>query len=115
MFPHVWMDFTADGHYVGRVEFELFDDDCPKTAENFRCLCTGEKGIGQQGKKLWYKGTEILKIVEDQYIQGGDIIHGDGTGGESIYGKNFPDENFKYAHERQVISMCNVGENTNSS
>jgi cyclophilin family peptidyl-prolyl cis-trans isomerase len=82
--------FTA-----GRVVLELFKDVVPKTAENFRALCTGEKGIGICGKPLHYKGSIFHKAVSEFMIQGGDITMFDGTGGESIYGLTFKEENFK--------------------
>jgi cyclophilin family peptidyl-prolyl cis-trans isomerase len=79
------MDIRLFGKTQGRIVFELFSD-CPLTSENFRCLCTGEKGKGINKKPLHYKGTTIHRILPDFVIQGGDIINQDGTGGESIYG-----------------------------
>lgn len=88
----------------------------PKTAENFRLLCTGENGIGNNGKPLHYKGTNFHKIKRLFMAQAGDIVKNDGTSGESIYGHVFDDENYDLLHEEGAISMANFGEkNTNSS
>ena len=85
-------------------------------SENFRCLCTGEKGKGIHGKALHYKGSVIHRIIPDFVIQGGDIINQDGTGGESIYGYSFDDENFLHKHETYSLAMANFGDaNTNAS
>ena len=113
----VYLDIIAETTALGRIEIELFYDITPKTAENFRGLCTGEYGTGKiHKKKLTYKGSRIHKIVENQYIQGGDIIYGNGKGGESIYGEFFKDENFKRRHAcAGLLSMGNIGRNTNSS
>ena len=113
----VYLDIIAGTTALGRIEIELFYDSTPKTAENFRGLCTGEYGTGKiHKKKLTYKGSRIHKIVENQYIQGGDIIYGNGKGGESIYGEFFKDENFKRRHAcAGLLSMGNIGRNTNSS
>lgn len=78
---------------MGRVIIELRKDVAPKTVENFRCLCTGEKGIGTNGKPLHYKGTNFHKVQRLFMVQGGDIVKNDGTSGESIYGPHFEDEN----------------------
>lgn len=113
----VYLDIIAGTTALGRIEIELFYDITPKTAENFRGLCTGEYGTGKiHKKKLTYKGSRIHKIIENQYIQGGDIIYGNGKGGESIYGEFFKDENFKRRHAcAGLLSMGNIGRNTNSS
>ncbi|CAH2055921.1 unnamed protein product, partial [Iphiclides podalirius] len=113
--PFVFLDIAIDGEQ-GRIVVELRADIVPKTAENFRALCTGEKGIGVNGKPLHYKGVRFHKAVSQFMVQGGDIINGDGTGGESIYGPTFEDENFKLEHEAGVLSMANQGRpHTNGS
>ena len=93
--PIVYMDLNVAHERVGRVVMELFADVVPKTVENFRALCTGEKGIGQNsGKPLHYKGSTFHRIIQDFMVQGGDFERGNGTGGESIYGGTFEDEGF---------------------
>lgn len=92
--PRVFFDMTIGGAPAGRVEFELFADKVPKTAENFRALCTGEKGIGRSGKPLHFKGSSFHRVIPNFMCQGGDFTRGNGTGGESIYGEKFADENF---------------------
>lgn len=89
--PIVFFDMTIGGEPIGRIEMELYADTCPITAENFRALCTGEKGIGRFGKPLHYKGSNI-HFVSSDYIIGGDVTKGDNYGGESIYGANFENE-----------------------
>ncbi len=118
-FPNVFLDISINStnyEKKGRIEIELFSY-CPLTGENFRCLCTGEKGIGKRGKPLHYKGTLIHRIISKYLIQGGDITHQDGTGGESIYGRFFKDENYIHKHDQPfVVAMANFGEkDTNSS
>ena len=100
-----------------RIEFELFSEIVPKTAENFRCLCTGEKGASKLSKvNLSYKNSSFHRIIPRFMCQGGDFTNFDGTGGESIYGKKFPDENFILAHrDAGYVSMANAGPNTQSS
>eukprot|EP00826_Nyctotherus_ovalis_P007775 TRINITY_DN11987_c0_g1_i1.p1 TRINITY_DN11987_c0_g1~~TRINITY_DN11987_c0_g1_i1.p1 ORF type:complete len:173 (-),score=41.04 TRINITY_DN11987_c0_g1_i1:66-584(-) len=114
--PKVFFDITIGSVPAGRIIFKLRSDVVPKTAENFRCLCTGEKGLGKSGKPLHYKGCSFHRILPEFVCQGGDFTAGNGTGGESIYGTTFEDENFKLKHnEAGVLSMANMGKDTGSS
>ena len=114
--PRVYFDITIGGAPTGRVVFELFADVVPKTAENFRALCTGEKGVGRSGKALCFKGSAFHRIIPGFMCQGGDFTRGNGTGGESIYGEKFADENFQLKHTGAgILSMANAGPNTNGS
>ena len=114
--PLVYFDIEQKGKPLGKMIMELYADVTPLTAENFRCLCTGEKGTGRKGKKLHYKGSKFHRCIQGFMIQGGDFTYGNGTGGESIYGLKFKDENFKIKHtEIGQLSMANAGPNTNGS
>ena len=114
--PKTFFDIEINGKNAGRIVFELFSDLLPKTAENFRALCTGEKGIGHSGVPLHYKGSRFHRIIPDFMVQGGDFTHFNGTGGESIYGMIFEDEGFKVKHNKAgILSMANSGPNTNAS
>ncbi|CAE7157212.1 cyn-7 [Symbiodinium pilosum] len=114
--PRVYLDIAINATPVGRIVCELFNDVVPRTAENFRLLCTGSRGIGKRGKALHYKGVKFHRVVPNFVIQTGDFTHGDGTGGESVYGPTFPDENLNLKHTAPgILSMANSGKDTNAS
>lgn len=112
--PRVWMEIAVDGASIGVLTFELFADACPKTAENFRALCTGERG-----PKLHYKGSPFHRVIPGFMLQGGDFTNWNGTGGSSIYGRTFADETFAGKAGKHfglgTLSMANAGKDTNGS
>ena len=117
--PTVFMDVSIGGQPAGRMTFELYADTVPKTAENFRALCTGEKGTGRSGYPLHFLNSVFHRIIPGFMCQGGDFTRGDGTGGESIYGEKFRDESFAGKAGKHTgfgcLSMANSGPNTNGS
>ncbi|KAJ1447744.1 cyclophilin-like domain-containing protein [Pelagophyceae sp. CCMP2097] len=114
--PVVFFDVAVGGRALGRIEFTLHDDVAPKTAENFRALCTGERGAGAVSRRpLWYRGSRFHRVIPGFVAQGGDITRHNGAGGESIYGGAFADENFELPHARGTLSMATGGKDANTS
>lgn len=111
----VFFEISIDSHPVGRIIFDLFPD-TPITSSNFRSLCLGTSGFAPSGQKLTYQGSAFHRIIPEFMIQGGDFTRGNGTGGCSIYGAKFKDENFLHQHSRAfLLSMANAGRDTNGS
>ncbi|KAK8849421.1 hypothetical protein IAR55_004753 [Kwoniella newhampshirensis] len=115
--PNVFFVITINGKEIGKMEFKLYDDVTPKTAANFRALSTGQKPDGTPlPKGFGYEGTKFHRVIPGFMCQGGDFERGDGTGGVSIYGDKFPDENFDKKHDKAgLLSCANAGPNTNGS
>ena len=114
--PKVFFDIAINEQQAGRLVFELYADSVPKTAENFRRLCVGGNGKASSGHELCYKKSRFHRIIPGFMCQGGDFTRHNGTGGESIYGAKFNDENFKLKHDSAgILSMANAGPNTNGS
>jgi len=116
--PRIFFDIEIGGKAAGRIEMELFAKVAPRTAENFRALATGEKGVGSNGKKLHFKDSSFHRVIPGFMCQGGDFTHGNGRGGESIYGSTFEDEwehGFIHHTAPGLLSMANRGKNTNGS
>ena len=112
----VYFDIEVDGNSAGRIVFGMFGDTVPKTVKNFSTLAEGSAGVGNSGKPLHFKGSGFHRIIPGFMAQGGDFTNGNGTGGESIYGMKFQDENFNLKHSRPyLLSMANAGPNTNGS
>ena len=112
----VFFDITVDGEDAGRVVFGMFGDTVPKTVKNFSTLADGSAGVGNAGKPLHFKGSSFHRIIPGFMAQGGDFTNGNGTGGESIYGNKFEDENFTLRHTKpNLLSMANAGPGTNGS
>lgn len=114
--PKCWFDIKIGDKEPRRVTFELYKHTAPKTAQNFLCLCTGEKGNGVMGKPLHYLNSLFHRVVPGYMMMGGDITQNNGRGGDSIYGYRFKDESFKFNHTKAgLLSMVNAGPNTNNS
>ncbi|XP_058102089.1 peptidyl-prolyl cis-trans isomerase-like [Magnolia sinica] len=114
--PKVFFNMTVSGAPACRIVMELYADTTPRTAKNFQALYTAKKGTGRSGKPLHYKGSSFHRVIPNFMCQGGDFTVGNGTGGESIYGSKFADENFIKKHTGPgILSMANAGLGTNGS
>ena len=116
--PRVFFEMEIGGKKAGKIVMELFQKVVPKTVENFRCLCTGEKGTGRSGTPLHFKDSSFHRVIPGFMCQGGDFTRGNGTGGEAIYGDKFADEwenGFIKHTVSGLLSMANAGPNTNGS
>lgn len=112
--PKVFLNIKAGNKDLGQVIIKLFTNNVPRTCQNFRALCTGERGYTSKGKKISYRGSPFHRIISGFMVQGGDIENGDGTGKMSIYGNSFPDENFMIQHNKPgIVSMANSGPDSN--
>ena len=112
----VYFDIRVGNEKAGRIVIGLYGDKVPKAAENFRALCTGEKGIGKHGMPLWYKGTRLHTVKPGFLLMGGDIVEGNGFGGESIYEKDFETENLNIKHTKKgIVGMISTEEQKNDS
>ena len=112
----VFFDITVDDEPLGRITFGMFGNTVPKTVKNFSTLADGTAGVGNAGKELHFKGSAFHRVIPGFMAQGGDFTAGNGTGGESIYGNKFADENFTLKHDAPyLLSMANAGPNTNGS
>merc|ERR1711965_99194 len=110
----VYFDISIDGRASGRIVFGMYGSVVPRTVENFASLAVGDRGVGRNGKQLAFKGSVFHRIITGFMAQGGDFTRGDGTGGESIYGLKFADENFQLKHTKpMLLSMANSGPDTN--
>ena len=114
--PKVWLEIQIGNQNIYRLTIALYSDTVPKTAENFRCLCTGERGKGERGTPLHFRRTLIHKVIPRTLVEAGDVVKFNGTGGESIYGPTFEDEGFQDSHhKRGLLSMVSNGPHSNNS
>lgn len=115
--PRAFLDVQSGSEFLGRIIIELFSDKTPKTCENFRSICTSSHNPTSSAKPLTYKDSPFHRIIDEFMLQGGDITAGNGTGGASIYGRNFEDENlgWRMIDAAWLVCMANIGKGTNSS